>query len=139
MLNRCNRPDGITNIPAANFDASGLGLYRSFSPVDIAVLVDNLLDNAHKANAHKIDFKASRKGKSAIVIRVSDDGLGIDKRKVDSSKIFERGYSGYANGTGLGLYSIRHVLQEMGGSIEMAGDGSRADFDIVIPGEIHES
>lgn len=133
------RLDGITNIPAANFDASGLGLYRSFSPVDIAVLVDNLLDNAHKANAHKIDFKASRKGKSAIVIRVSDDGLGIDKRKVDSSKIFERGYSGYANGTGLGLYSIRHVLQEMGGSIEMAGDGSRADFDIVIPGEIHES
>lgn len=130
---------GIPNIPAATFDASGLSLYRSFSPVDIAVLVDNLLDNAQKAKAHKIEFKVGQKGKGTIVMRVSDDGLGIDRRKIDPSKIFERGYSSSANGTGLGLYSIRQILQEMGGTIELAGDGSRADFDIVIPGEIHES
>jgi signal transduction histidine kinase len=130
---------GIPGVPTATFDASGLALYREFSPVDIAVLVDNLLDNAGKAGARRIDFKASRKGKGSISIRVSDDGLGIEKRKVDSSKIFERGYSGSRNGTGLGLYSARQILREMNGTIELSGDGSRADFDIVIPGESHES
>lgn len=130
---------GIPGIPKAIFDSSGLALYREFSPVDIAVLIDNLLDNAGKAGAHKIEFIASRKSKGSIVIRVSDDGLGIDSRKVDPSKIFERGYSGQQYGTGLGLYSIRQILKEMTGSIELIGDGSRADFDIVIPGDDNES
>lgn len=126
---------GVPGMPTATFDASGLSLHREFSPVDIAVLVDNLLDNARKAKASKIEFTVARKGQNSAMIKVVDDGMGIDERKVESSKIFERGYTGSANGTGLGLYSIRQILQGMGGTIELIGDGSRADFQIVIPGE----
>ena len=126
---------GVPGIPEASFDDGNLELIRDFSPVDIAVLVDNLLDNARKAKASKVEFKASQKGKNAVLIKVTDDGLGIDNRKVDSSKIFERGYTGSASGTGLGLYSISHIINEMNGSIVLAGDGSRADFEIFIPGE----
>lgn len=129
------RLDGVPGMPAASFTNPGLSLYREFSPVDVAVLIDNLLDNARKAKASKIEFSAAAKGQSSVVIRVSDDGAGIDERKVDSSKIFERGYSGSVGGTGLGLYSVRQILQSMGGSIELVGDGSRADFEITIPGE----
>lgn len=127
------RLNGIPDMPKATFDAAGVELNRDFSPVDVAVLIDNLLDNARKAKASKIDFAASMKGTSSLAIRVTDDGLGIDGRKVDPSKIFERGYSGSSNGTGLGLYSVRQILEGMGGTIEMIGDGSRADFEIVIP------
>lgn len=126
---------GIPGMPSATFDAAGLTLQREFSPVDIAVFVDNLLDNARKAKASKIEFTATRKGQDSVTIKVIDDGLGMDQRKVDASKIFERGYTGSANGTGLGLYSVRQIIQEMGGSIELVGDGTRADFEIVIPGE----
>lgn len=126
---------GVPGMPNAIFEAEGLSLRRGFSPVDIAVLVDNLLDNARKAKASKIEFTATRKGPKSVAIRVADDGLGIDERKVDPSKIFERGYTGSANGTGLGLYSARQILLGMGGTIELLGDGSRADFEIVIPGE----
>lgn len=126
---------GVTGMPEAEFDAQGLTLVRHFSPVDIAVLVDNLLDNARKAKAGRVKFKASRKGKNSIVIKVSDDGLGIDDRKVDASKIFERGYTGSPDGTGLGLYSVTKILKIMDGSIALIGDGSRADFEISIPGE----
>jgi signal transduction histidine kinase len=126
---------GIPGMPNATFDASGLSLQREFSPVDIAVLVDNLLDNARKAKASKVEFIASPKGKNSVAIKVVDDGLGIDEKRVDASKVFERGYTGSANGTGLGLYSARQILEEMGGTIELLGDGSRADFEIVIPGE----
>ncbi|VVN17675.1 DNA mismatch repair protein MutL [Pseudomonas fluorescens] len=126
---------GVPGIPEASFDSGNLELIRDFSPVDIAVLVDNLLDNARKAKASKVNFKAVQKGKNAIVIKVTDDGLGIDSRKVDSSKIFERGYTGSTSGTGLGLYSVSHIISEMNGSIVLVGDGSRADFEIFIPGE----
>ena len=128
------RLSNIPGIPTAKFESSNLGLTRQFSPVDVAVLIDNLLDNARKAKASKIEFVASRKGTNGVSIKVTDDGLGIDQRKVDPSKIFERGYSGSDTGTGLGLYSARQILQEMGGSISLVGDGTRADFEIFIPG-----
>ncbi|MGM5018625.1 sensor histidine kinase [Tardiphaga sp. 367_B4_N1_1] len=126
----------VPGMPTASFEASGLVLDKEFSPVDIAVLVDNLLDNARKAKASKIEFVASRKGPHSVVIKVTDDGLGIDERKVDAAKIFERGYTGSTAGTGLGLYSVRQILEGMEGSIELIGDRSRADFAITISGVV---
>jgi signal transduction histidine kinase len=126
---------GVPGMPDASFDAGNISLVRDFSPVDIAVLVDNLLDNARKAKARKVEFKASQKGTNAVVIKITDDGLGIDERKVDSSKLFERGYTGSASGTGLGLYSVTQILKNMNSTIELVGDGSRADFEIFIPGD----
>lgn len=129
------RLNGVPDMPAAQFHSSGLNLVREFSPVDVAVVIDNLLDNARKAKASKIEFTAHQKGKNSIAITVVDDGIGIDDRKVDAAKIFERGYTGSSHGTGLGLYSVRQILQSMGGSIELKGSGDRADFEIIIPAE----
>ena len=128
------RLSGVPGMPTPTFTASDLTLKREFSPVDMAVLVDNIMDNARKAKASKVDFTASRKGQNAVVIKVTDDGVGIDPRRVDPSKIFERGYTGSSAGTGLGLYSVRQILDGMGGSIQLVGDGSRADFEIVLLG-----
>lgn len=128
------RLSGVPGMPTPSFSASGLTLDREFSPVDMAVLVDNIMDNARKAKASKVDFTASRKGQNAVVIKVTDDGVGIDPRRVDASKIFERGYTGSSAGTGLGLYSVRQILDGMDGSIQLVGDGSRADFEIILPG-----
>lgn len=116
---------GVPGMPTATFDSAGLELDREFSPVDIAVLIDNLQDNARKAKAKSIQFKASRKGQGPVIITVTDDGVGIDERRVDSAKIFERGYSGSAGGTGLGLYTVRQILESMDGFIELVGDPQR--------------
>ncbi|MXX91004.1 MAG: histidine kinase [Boseongicola sp. SB0677_bin_26] len=130
------RLEGISGIPDTELDADGLSLNCEFSPVDIAVVVDNLLDNAHKAKATRLELRAKRKGPHALTIHVVDDGLGINQSNLDASKIFERGYSGYKDGTGLGLYSVKQILEGMGGSIELVGDGSRADFEIMLPGDV---
>lgn len=125
---------GVPGMPTATFDDGKASLIRDFSPVDIAVLVDNLLDNARKAKASKVEFKVTHKGQNSVTIKITDDGTGIDDRKVDSSKMFERGYTGSQSGTGLGLYSVANILKNMNSSIELVGDGSRADFEIFIPG-----
>lgn len=128
------RLSGVPGMPTPTFSVPDLTLEREFSPVDMAVLIDNIMDNARKAKASKVDFTVSRKGQNAVMIKVTDDGVGLDPRRIDASKIFERGYTGSSAGTGLGLYSVRQILDGMGGSIQLVGDGSRADFEIVLPG-----
>lgn len=130
------RLPGVSNIPKTHLVENGISFEMEFSPVDIAVMIDNLLDNSQKAKAENVTFKLSRRSSTALVIHVSDDGLGLDSDRVDKSKIFERGYSGTANGTGLGLYSIRQIVDGMRGSIRIVGDGHRADFEIILPGVV---
>lgn len=130
------RLKGIPGIPEATFDTGGLSLQCEFSPVDIAVVIDNLVDNARKAKADHMDFSVSKKGAKSVAVRVTDDGLGIDQAKVDPSMIFERGYTGHKEGSGLGLYSTKQIIESMGGSIELVGDGHRADFQIILPGTV---
>ena len=130
------RLQGVPGMPTAEFEKSDLKLYREFSPVDISVIIDNLIDNSKKASANKITFKTTRKNQNCVAIKVTDDGFGINERKVDPAKIFERGYSGSANGTGIGLYSVRQIIEQMGGTIALTGDGSRADFEMIFFGAV---
>ncbi|MCY4328365.1 MAG: ATP-binding protein [Rhodobacteraceae bacterium] len=130
------RLTGIPDMPEVRFSAPDLMLRREFSPVDIAVLINNLVDNARKAKAHHVEFKASKKRKGCASIFVKDDGLGIDNQTVDPSKIFERGYTSFPRGTGIGLYSAKKIIKAMDGELRLIGDGTRADFEIIIPGEM---
>ena len=130
------RLKGVPGIPDTVFDTGDLSFHCEFSPVDIAVVIDNLLDNARKAKASRLAFRAAKKGATSLAIHVTDDGLGINPSSVDASKIFERGYTGYKDGTGLGLYSTKQIIEGMGGSIQLVGDGSRADFQMTLPGNV---
>lgn len=50
-----------------------------------------------------------------IQIKIEDDGIGISNN--NKEKIFERGFSTYKNGTGMGLYLTREILNTYGGKI----------------------
>lgn len=126
------------DIGAATFDDNGLSLPRSFRPIDVAIVIDNLFSNAGKAGARQVNFQSRRSSTGgAIEIVVSDDGRGIDEAAVDGSKIFERGYSGSRRGSGLGLYHIKQVIEDLGGSVtlDQERDAGRAQFVIRLPRE----
>lgn len=123
------------DIRKASFDTNGLSQVMNFSPIDISIAIDNLFSNAAKADARDIKFTTRKAGTGVLEIVVSDDGRGIDDKKVDPGKIFERGYSGSARGSGLGLYHVKYVLEQLGGSIALDPDraGSAAQFVIRLP------
>lgn len=123
--------------PKATFEAKNISFECEFSPFDLAVIFDNLIDNARKARAKNIKFTAVTRNTektSNLEIRVVDDGLGIDVERVEPSRIFDKHYKGHPEGSGLGLYHVRQVLETKGNSIRLdpKADESRADFLITI-------
>jgi signal transduction histidine kinase len=118
------------------FENNGLSQEASFRPVDLVVVVDNLLDNARKHDARQMTMSArKRKGSQQIEISVTDDGRGIDEAHTDPERIFEKGYSGTVGGTGLGLYHARKVMEDMGGGLilDPLREPGRAEFVIILP------
>ncbi len=124
------------DIQDAKFATNGLSYEATFSPIDISIVIDNLFNNAGKAEASEITFAARRAATGqAIELVVRDNGKGIDPGKVDPAKIFERSYSGDRRGSGLGLYHVTQVLEGFGAAIALDPDreGNAAQFIIRLP------
>ncbi|MDC0657411.1 ATP-binding protein [Leisingera sp. SS27] len=98
-------------------ERDGEGVVQRFKPIDVAVIVDNLIANARKARATRVAFEISHPSKSSTHIRVSDNGRGFSKTIDELTRVFEKGYT-TTDGSGLGLYHVKQVLGEMNGTIE---------------------
>lgn len=98
--------------------ADGKTFEKKFKPIDVAVVVDNLISNARKARATRVSFEITHPAKDTIHIRVEDNGRGFDTKIDEVDRIFEKGFT-KTDGSGLGLYHVQHVLGEMNGTIEV--------------------
>jgi signal transduction histidine kinase len=105
------------------------GLRLRFNPIDISIIVDNLVSNARKAKASRVTFTLSG-DKASLVMHVTDNGQGL-ARGIDRDQIFEMGYT-TTRGSGLGLYHVRQVLGAMGGSIELDQSASTDGTTFII-------
>lgn len=106
------------------------GLKLRFNPMDASIIVDNLISNSKRAKASRITFELSQLDKNGLLMRVSDNGRGI-AAGTNKKRIFEMGYT-TTQGSGLGLYHVRQVLGEMGGSIELDDSISQKGASFVI-------
>lgn len=79
-------------------------------------MIDNLVNNAEKAGASTVDFTIKQISAKQIEILVTDDGKGLEDSIQDPDRIFEKGYS-TTDGSGLGLYHVAYILDQMGGGI----------------------
>jgi signal transduction histidine kinase len=94
---------------------------------------DNLVENSLKyagSDALRIDFHVdveNGSGGEMLRIRVSDNGSGVEPEKI--SHVFERFFRGdevrnsKCEGSGLGLYVCRYIVEAHGGSIGAENNG----------------
>lgn len=108
-----------SNLKISCYQITGETCKCKFKPIEISMILDNLLSNSKKAGATKVDVRIKKIEKGNIEISFSDNGKGILAKNAD--KIFEIGFT-TTNGSGLGLYHIKDVLRKMGGSIELNKD-----------------
>lgn len=96
--------------------SSAKGLIREFKPIEISMLIDNLVNNAEKAGATKVIFDIKQGPNKQLEITITDDGQGLDENIIEPERIFEKGFS-TTSGSGLGLYHVAFILDQMGSSI----------------------
>lgn len=96
-------------------------------------VVDNLIRNAViHGDASRIDVNIIDKGNSCLV-EITDNGSGIPKEVKDL--IFEEGFTGDSQGTGLGLYIARKTVERYGGSIQFEENTQGTTFLIELKTE----
>ena len=95
--------------------------YGAYSLLDISVLLDNLISNAKKEAADKIQISIFQENKKYI-IDFSDSGNGVSDSTLLGDRMFELGVTTRYGGSGIGLASVRKIVSDMGGHIFFLGN-----------------
>jgi len=108
----------------------------------IAVVVDDLLDNARKFSpAGGLITISAAESQGYAQVTIDDEGIGLPAAEVD--RVFERFYQfqaegeGVIPGAGIGLYLAREVVNAHGGRIwieKKSGPGLRVHFSLPVRG-----
>ena len=100
-------------------------LVRSFRPIELTMLVDNLVDNAGKAGAKQLVVRAFRNGKN-VIVEFADNGSGLTDR-FSPQELFEKGITN-TSGSGIGLSHAKQIVDDLQGTISISSgaDGAGA-------------
>ncbi|WP_210015246.1 ATP-binding protein [Pseudomonas palmensis] len=114
-----------THRSASNFNLQ-------FKPIEVCIIIDNLIDNAIKAKASKIDIYIDKTQSNVLTVILKDDGIGISGEIINKESIFEKGVT-TTSGSGLGLYNVRQLLQKINGTISLTSSSfTGTTFEIKV-------
>lgn len=108
--------------------------HKSFRPLEIIIIIDNLFSNAVKAGAKNIRIVFESSKSNELVWRFIDDGKGIPNAIL--SKIFTLLFTTTreAGGSGIGLFQVKQVIDRMKGRIDVNNKNQKGtEFTITIP------
>lgn len=127
--------DNILKLYKGKIDAKNLtveshiedGLKKNVPLGMLSELYRNLISNAIKYNKDggKLTISVEKRGDN-IISKISDTGIGLEKDEIP--RIFERFYmvdkgrNRNTNSTGLGLSIVKHIVEDMGGSIDVMSE-----------------
>ncbi|HGO6687665.1 TPA: NosP-associated histidine kinase NahK, partial [Legionella pneumophila] len=103
-------------------------------------ILTNLLANAKDSvllleayDSRKIVISIGRTEKNHIMIKINDNGIGIQKDNLD--RIFSFGFTTKKNGHGFGLHCSAIYARDLGGTLyaESNGNGKGAQFVLDLP------
>jgi len=114
----------------------------SYEPLDVMILADNyritqvisnIINNAIKFTDQGIITIIGNKDSAELTIKISDTGKGIDNEIIN--RLFDKFVSRSEQGTGLGLFISKNIIEAHGGRIIGFNNenGIGATFVIVLP------
>lgn len=116
----------------------GVDVFAAADPTDVAIALDNLIDNAVAYTETGSVEVAVAATESEVTVRVTDTGPGISAEHLP--RIFERFYrvdparSRESGGTGLGLALVKHVAERSGGAVSVdSKPGAGTSFTLRFP------
>lgn len=120
---------------SVQFNSSAKELKINFDRIYLIRIITNLVKNSIQAipEDRKPDISVFlQKIKDYIIIRVTDNGMGIPPHLGD--KIFEPKFTTTTGGTGLGLAMVKKIVEDYSGEIRyISEEGRGTEFIIRIP------
>lgn len=114
-------------------------------PIKLKQIMDNLIDNAIKFTgcgdvSLVIEKEEIGDDKIDLKVQIKDTGTGINKKDIPKlfksySQLSNRSYTTKFNGTGLGLFICKGLIEMMGGKIEARSKkdgGSIFSFNVIL-------
>lgn len=127
--------DDVLKLYKGKIDAKNLsvechieeGLKKNVPLGMLSELYRNLISNAIKYNKDggKINISVEKRADN-IISKITDTGIGLEKDEIP--RIFERFYmvdkgrNRNTNSTGLGLAIVKHIVEDMGGTIDVSSE-----------------
>ena len=107
-----------------------------YSRKNLKSILLNLLTNAIKYRSEDRSLKiniSSQLKDNALIVSVKDNGIGIDSEDVPKIfRMFKRLHT-HVEGTGVGLYIVKRILDNSGDSIEVEGKvGEGCNFSLIF-------
>lgn len=138
--------DDVLKLYKGKIDAKNLsvechieeGLKKNVPLGMLSELYRNLISNAIKYNKDggKISITVEKRADN-IISKITDTGIGLEKDEIP--RIFERFYmvdkgrNRNTNSTGLGLAIVKHIVEDMGGTIDvMSTLGEGTTFKVIF-------
>ena len=138
---KINLPDFISGYSRSNkykIKVHSINDVRLFyilgSKLDLALMIDNFVDNSEKWGAKNIWFKTKLEGNS-LILNIYDDGKGLSsKYRATPNDIFKFRETAKENGTGFGLYLVSESLSKMNAQImiDKPEMGNGMNFKIIF-------
>jgi len=91
------------------FSNSQLVFEKEFQPIELSVVLDNILNNSKKKNASKVIFDFKKENEN-IILSIKDIGKKLDN-SIAKELIFEEGVTS-TKGSGLGLSHVKRILEK---------------------------
>ncbi|MFH6955774.1 ATP-binding protein [Flavobacterium aquidurense] len=82
-----------------------------FRPLDVSIIIDNMINNAKKHNATNLLISTSIKDDNTFEIVFSDNGKGLNSEIKEVKEVFKKGFS-TTKSTGLGLYHVSNIIND---------------------------
>lgn len=96
--------------------------YILFTEKDVRSVLFNLLSNAIKYHSPSrtpyIQVKCEKNGDYAV-LTVEDNGIGMSKNNLDNLFTMHQRFHTHVEGTGIGLYTVKKIIEIAGGHIEV--------------------
>ncbi|MFN3402901.1 MAG: CHASE domain-containing protein [Cytophagaceae bacterium] len=131
--------DELKNIipPSCRIDVNLQVMNIKFIKKNIRSIVYNLLSNAIKYRSQErecfVNISTYSKG-NHTVLNVRDNGLGIPEEKIGQLFTMFKRFHDHVEGTGIGLYIVKRMVENAGGTIEVSSkENEGTEFKIMIP------
>ena len=87
-----------------------------FNPIDIIIVLDNLISNSSKHGATMVELTWSRT-ETSVQLSFKDNGNGIKDNIIDN--VFDFGFTTSRRGSGIGLYHVKEIIESLNGTIKV--------------------